>query len=210
MIGKKIGVQATNEPVWNAFLKANNIDPAKITKVPVQFDPTPLVDGEVDGWFSFVTNEPNLLKVAGRRHRHVPARRLQATRSCRRPTSCRRTRSTKDRDKLKALLEADIKGWHDNLKDPALGAKLAATKYGKDHEASPWRSRRSSRRRENELILTADTKANGLFTITDELIDENIATLALAGIDDHQGQAVRHVGARRGVRREPGPEDARP
>src|SRR5690349_9237036 len=29
MIGKKIGVQATNEPVWNAFLKANNIDPAK-------------------------------------------------------------------------------------------------------------------------------------------------------------------------------------
>ena len=40
MIGKKIGVQATNEAVWNAFLKANNIDPSKINKVPVQFDPT--------------------------------------------------------------------------------------------------------------------------------------------------------------------------
>ena len=65
MIGKKIGVQATNEAVWNAFLKANNIDPAKITKVPVQFDPTPLVAKEVDGWFSFVTNEPNLLKTKG-------------------------------------------------------------------------------------------------------------------------------------------------
>src|SRR3954454_23288692 len=34
MIGRKIGVQATNEPVWNAFLKANRIDPSKITKVP--------------------------------------------------------------------------------------------------------------------------------------------------------------------------------
>ena len=65
MIGKKIGVQATNEPVWNAFLKANKIDPSKVTKVPVQFDPTPLVTGEVDGWFSFFTNEPNLLKVQG-------------------------------------------------------------------------------------------------------------------------------------------------
>ena len=36
---------------------------------------------------------------------------------------------------------------------------------------------------QNQLILTDDTKANGLFTITDKLIDENIATLALAGID---------------------------
>ena len=26
MIGKKIGVQSTNESVWKAFLKANNID----------------------------------------------------------------------------------------------------------------------------------------------------------------------------------------
>ncbi|MDX6222708.1 MAG: hypothetical protein QOD91_1762, partial [Frankiales bacterium] len=35
MIGKKIGVQAANESVWSAFLKANKIDPSKITKVPV-------------------------------------------------------------------------------------------------------------------------------------------------------------------------------
>ena len=35
MIGKKIGVQATNEAVWNSFLKANDIDPSKIDKVPV-------------------------------------------------------------------------------------------------------------------------------------------------------------------------------
>ena len=65
MIGKKIGVQATNEAVWAAFLKANDIDPSKIDKVPVQFDPTPLAKGEVDGWFSFFTNEPNTLKLQG-------------------------------------------------------------------------------------------------------------------------------------------------
>ncbi len=65
MIGKKIGVQATNEAVWAAFLKANDIDPSKINKVPVQFDPTPLAKGEVDGWFSFFTNEPNTLKLQG-------------------------------------------------------------------------------------------------------------------------------------------------
>ena len=62
MIGKKIGVQATNEAVWAAFLKANDIDPSKIDKVPVQFNPEPLAKGTVDGWFSFFTNEPNTLK----------------------------------------------------------------------------------------------------------------------------------------------------
>ena len=66
MKGKKIGVQAVNEPVWNAFLKAAKIDPGDVTKVPAQFDPQPLVAGEVDGWFSFFTNEPNLLQHAGR------------------------------------------------------------------------------------------------------------------------------------------------
>ena len=35
---------------------------------------------------------------------------------------------------------------------------------------------------ENKLISTADTQANGLFTITDALLDENIATLGIAGI----------------------------
>ena len=65
MIGKKIGVQATNEAVWAAFLKANDIDPSKIDKVPVQFNPKPLAKGTVDGWFSFFTNEPNTLKLQG-------------------------------------------------------------------------------------------------------------------------------------------------
>ena len=53
MIGKKIGVQATNNAVWLSFLKANNIDPGKVDKVVVQFDPSPLASGTVDGWFSF-------------------------------------------------------------------------------------------------------------------------------------------------------------
>ena len=50
MYGKKIGVQAANETLWATFLKANKLDALKIIKVPVQFDPTPLAQGTVDGW----------------------------------------------------------------------------------------------------------------------------------------------------------------
>ena len=89
------------------------------------------------------------------------------------------------------MLVADIKGWQQNLKDPTIGAKLAANVYGKDQKLTVEEQTLESTA-ENLLISTADTKANGLFTITPALIDENISTLALAKHQHHQGQAVRH------------------
>ncbi|MCU1427403.1 MAG: transporter substrate-binding protein [Actinomycetia bacterium] len=181
MLGKKIGVQATNEAVWNAFLKANKIDPAKINKIPVQFDPQPLVNGEVDGWFSFFTNEPNLLKVKGVpthyflladygyplvSETYVVAKKSLAS----------------DRDKIKAMFKADVQGWFENFKDPAAGATLAAKTYGKDLGLTVAEQTLESKA-ENTVILTSSTATEGLFTISPALLDENIATLKLAGID---------------------------
>jgi ABC-type nitrate/sulfonate/bicarbonate transport system substrate-binding protein len=181
MIGKKIGVQATNEAVWAAFLKANDIDPSKINKIPVQFDPTPLAKGEVDGWFSFFTNEPNTLKLAGVPNTYF----LLADFKYPLVSETYAVKSDtldSDREKLKAFLRAEIQGWHMNLKNPVLGATLAAKKYGKDQKLTVKEQTLESKD-ENTVILTADTAANGLFTISDELLQENIDTLALAGID---------------------------
>jgi ABC-type nitrate/sulfonate/bicarbonate transport system substrate-binding protein len=180
MVGKKIGVQATNEAVWNAFLKANKIDPSSIKKTVVQFDPQPLVAGEVDGWFSFVTNEPNLLKTQGvdtvtfllADYKYPLVSETYVV---------KKSDLTGKRDEIKAMLVADIKGWHENIKDPTLGARLAATVYGKDQKLTVAEQTLESKS-ENVLIATTDTKTNGLFTITDQLLDENIATLALAEI----------------------------
>jgi ABC-type nitrate/sulfonate/bicarbonate transport system substrate-binding protein len=181
MIGKKIGVQAVNEPVWAAFLKANDIDPGSVTKVPVQFDPQPLTIGEVDGWFSFFTNEPNLLKTQGidtevfllADHKYPMVSQIYVT----------KLDTVKDeRDKLKAALVADIKGWRDSQKDPAEGAELAANEYGKDQGLDAEEQTLESAS-QNTVILTDDTKANGLLTITDELVEATISTLALGGIE---------------------------
>ena len=180
MIGKKIGVQATNEAVWNSFLKANNIDPSKINKVVVQFDPQPLVTGDVDGWFSFVTNEPNLLKVQGvdtvtfllADYKYPLVSETYVV---------KKGDLTDKRDTIKAMLLADIKGWQQNIKKPELGANLAVHKYGKDQKLTVEEQTLESKA-ENKLISTADTQTNGLFTITDQLLDENISTLGIAGI----------------------------
>jgi len=185
MIGKKIGVQATNEPIWAAFLKANNIDPGKVTKVPAQFDPTPIINKEVDGWFSFFTNEPNLLKTKGidtavmllNDHGYPMVSEIYVA---------RKDSVAKKRDALKAMLKGDIRGWAESVKDPALGAKLAATKYGKDLGLDEKEQVLESTA-QNTVVSTEDTKANGLFTITDELIGETIATLALGGLKISKG-----------------------
>jgi ABC-type nitrate/sulfonate/bicarbonate transport system substrate-binding protein len=85
-----------------------------------------------------------------------------------------------NRDKIKAVLLAEVKGWRDSIKDPTVGAKLAATKYGVDLKLDEAEQTNESRD-QNKLILTADTEKNGIFTVTDELVDQTIASLAKAG-----------------------------
>jgi ABC-type nitrate/sulfonate/bicarbonate transport system substrate-binding protein len=180
MIGKKIGVQSTNESVWKAFLKANSLDPSKITEVPAQFDPTPLTTGSVDGWFSFVTNEPNLLKVKG----IDTATFLLADYNyplVSETYMVRKSSVQSERDKVKALLIADIKGWHDSIADPTAGPHLAATKYGSTLGLVESEQTLESRS-QNQLILTSDTQTNGIFTVTDDLVQKVISTLGVAGI----------------------------
>ncbi|MFI1047386.1 ABC transporter substrate-binding protein [Streptomyces griseoruber] len=181
MYGKKIGVQAGNESVWAAYIKATGLDASKITKVPVQFDPLPLTQGTVDGWFSFVTNEPNALRLKGFK---VATMLLADTGyPLVSETYCvRQDTIDKQRDLLKAFLRAEIKGWKANIADPALGAKLAAETYGKGLGLTTEEQTLESKD-ESELMVSADTKKNGLFTVTQALIDENIKTLKYGGLD---------------------------
>ena len=181
MYGKKIGVQVANTSVWNAYIKAAGLDASKITVVPVQFDPLPLTQGTVDGWFSFITNEPNELRskgfkvstflLADQGYPLVSETYMATTQSI-----------SSNPGALKAFLIGEIKGWKDNIADPTLGATLTVTKYGKGLGLTiPEQTLESTT--ENGLILDPTTKANGLFTVTGSLIEANLKTLATGGIN---------------------------
>ncbi|MGI8664095.1 MAG: ABC transporter substrate-binding protein [Acidimicrobiales bacterium] len=179
MKGKKIGVQDVNTAIWTAFRAVNNIKESDLTTVSVGFDTSELVAGKVDGWFSFITNEPNELKAKGTETTTF----LLAENNL--PLVSQHyivnQQALKDnRDKIKAVLLAEIKGWRDSLKDPALGAKLAATKYGVDLKLDEAEQTNESAD-QNKLILTDDTKKDGIFTVTDQHVDETIASLGKAG-----------------------------
>ena len=180
MYGKKFGLQAANQVVWDSFVKASGIDDSKINKVPAQFDPAPLVNGETDTWFSFITNEPNTLKMKGIETVSF----LLADFGYPLVSEVyvvKKSTLTNEREKVKAFLKAEILGWRDVLKDPTEAARLTAEVYGKDLglEAAEQKLEVDS---ENLLIWTDDTKANGIFTVTPELVKANIDVLATAGL----------------------------
>jgi ABC-type nitrate/sulfonate/bicarbonate transport system substrate-binding protein len=180
MIGKRIGVQSANESVWKSFLKANNIDPGEVTDVSVQVDPTPLTTGAVDGWFSFISKESDLLKVKG--IDTVTFRLADYNYPLVYETYIvRRSSLASDRDKIKAVLIADIKGWHDCIADPTAGPPLVPTKYGGAVGLTDAEQVLEAKA-QSELILTPDTSANGIFTIAPALVHASSRTLAVSGI----------------------------
>ncbi len=50
---------------WATILSLSGLKESDMTIVPVQFDPTPLVQGQVDGFWSFAFNQPLVLKAQG-------------------------------------------------------------------------------------------------------------------------------------------------
>jgi len=181
LAGKTVGIQAgTNQQIFAGFLKANGIDPASVKQVVVQYEPTPLTEKKVDGFMAFLTNEPFLVKQQG----FTPVTLAFADNGL--PLASEtlvvlQDTIDKDRDKLKAFLKAEIQGWNDAVADPAGAAKLAVDTYGKDLKLD-LAGQTEQAKAQNELVSTAETKTNGLFTISDAAVAANLKSLGSMGI----------------------------
>jgi len=181
LAGKTVGIQAgTNQQIFAGFLKANGIDPASVKQVVVQYEPTPLTEKKVDGFMAFLTNEPFLVKQQG----FTPVTLAFADNGL--PLASEtlvvlQDTIDKDRDKLKAFLKAEIQGWNDAVADPAAAAKLAVETYGKDLKLD-LAGQTEQAKAQNELVSSAETKTNGLFTISDAAVAANLKSLGSMGI----------------------------
>lgn len=180
--GKKIGVQDSNASLFKALLAANGIDESELTIVPVQYDPAPLTNGEVDGFVAYLTNESITVAAEGNETVDLPfadnglpfvAETFAVTDEA----------IASDREKLKAFLYAEILGWTDAVNDPEAGARLAVEEYGKDLDLNLENSIAGAVKQAEELVVSEETAANGLFTISEKLQSETLASLAGAGID---------------------------
>ncbi|MBF0816021.1 twin-arginine translocation pathway signal protein [Microbacterium paludicola] len=177
--GKKIGVQDSNRAAFDAFLEANGIGQDELEIVAVQYDPAPLTNGEVDGFYAYLTNEALTVKLAGNEITNLPLADngfpLVAE-----TVSVTDQYLAENRELLKDFLVAEIKGWTDVLADPEQAAEDVVADFGTDLDPVKTLEAMNA---QAELISTPDTEANGLFTITEEMQQATVDSLAGAGID---------------------------
>ncbi len=177
MIGKKIGVQSVNDAVWAAFLKANNLQSSQVNKVVVSFDPTPLSQGQVDGWFSFITNEPIALGLKGfpthtflladNNYPEIGNVYITTTDSLK-----------NNRAKVKACMTAEITTWRECIAHPDEPAQSTLKSFP-TAQTLPAAQQQSVA--QNKLIAEGDALTNGLFYVASAAQAQNIATLGLGG-----------------------------
>jgi ABC-type nitrate/sulfonate/bicarbonate transport system substrate-binding protein len=188
LAGKKLGIQQQGVPIYDAFFTSIGMDPKSVTYVPVQFDPAPLVSGEVDAFVSFQTNQPIQLKTQG----IDTVTFLLADYGFNLYTdnviaSADSLKDAAKRATIVKVIAATIKGWADALADPAMAAKLVVDKYGKSLNLD-LNAQTLTAQAEVPLVQTDETKAHGLFVMTDAGIAQNMKTLKQSGIDAVQDE----------------------
>lgn len=181
LIGKRIGVAQANTTPWQLFLGLNDIDESEIEVVPVQFDPSPVANGEVDGQMVFYVNEPAQLEVAGVETHSM----LFADFGFALYGGCyAATTETIEAqgEVLAGFLRAERLGWADALADAAYARDLTIEGLGADAGLDPDQQLLQAERMA-DLMTTDVTEENGLLYLGAEDIEANIATLGASGLD---------------------------
>src|SRR5262249_54957293 len=161
------GMQQEGAPIYDAFFKMNGIDPKSVTYVPVQFDPAPLVSGDVDAFASFQTNQPIQLKTQGIDTVTFLLSDFGFNLFSDAVIVTEDSLNDADkRDTITKILRATIKGWADALADPASSAKLVVEKYGKALNLD-LNAQTLTAQAQVPLIETEETAVNGLLSMSD-------------------------------------------
>lgn len=176
MIGKTIAVPPVNVISIEAVLKLNGIDPKDVNIVPYSYDPTPLIQGEIDGSSDFTTNVPYTIKLAGPDATSFLLYDYGFTVYNDTVVVTEETLLTK-RKELVGWLRASRKGWNDNFADPAgWPPKFAETWF-----------KGTGRTIDNEIYFNQAQmplmeNPNGIFAMDEEGIALNIEALGQIGI----------------------------
>jgi ABC-type nitrate/sulfonate/bicarbonate transport system substrate-binding protein len=175
--GKTIAVSTPGTPTFQAFIKLHKLDAGKIRVVPYNFNPGPLIAGEVDVIQDFVTQLPFLIEQASKKPVHYFLHQDFGM-----PLFANlMTVSTKllqeRRDDVKNFIRASRIGWAENFKDPA-----AAVATYHDSWFKATGSTIEAENFFNKIQEPLMENAKGFFTLNQDAMDRNIETLNLLGI----------------------------
>lgn len=176
LVGKVLAVPPVNVVSVDAMLKISGVDKDKIKIVPYEYDPTPLLKGEIDATIDFTTDLPFTIKQAG--EEAVSFLLYDHGFTIYNDTVVVTEETLKNkRDLLVKWLRASRKGWVENFKDPAAYPPKFADTWMKG----------TGRPTDADIFLNTTEKPlmeapGGIYDMTEEGIEANIKALGLVGI----------------------------
>jgi ABC-type nitrate/sulfonate/bicarbonate transport system substrate-binding protein len=174
--GKVLAVPPVNMNQVVGMLRLNGIAKSAVRIVPYQFDPTPLIKGEIDATVDFVTDVPYTIGLAGKKAVYFLMYDYGVT-VYNDTVVVTEEFLAANRPLLVRWLRASRQGWVENFKDPA--------KYPKAFKSS-WFSG-TGRATDNDIYTNTANKPlidtpHGIFAMTEEGIAANIRYLRSIGI----------------------------
>ncbi|MBF9036219.1 ABC transporter substrate-binding protein [Rhodobacterales bacterium HKCCE2091] len=178
LVGKRIGMALANMPVLEALCSINGVDVGEIEVVPTQYDPAPLVQGQVDCLLCWLTDLPVAMEIQGLE----PVTMLLADFGY--AVHSQTYIATEDtlanrREDLVGLMRGEVRGWEDYLADTDAAAELTVEMFpdaGLDLETQKLQAARQV-----PLMFSDLTEDRGFGWFTDETVAANVETLELLG-----------------------------
>ena len=182
--GKRLGLQQTGDAIYQAFFLKAGVDASQVTIVPVQFDPAPLVAGEVDAFASFLVNQPIALAAEGIETvtwlladygYNLYADAFFVTEDT--------LADAEARDTVVRFLRATRRGWEDAIADPAAAAQIVVDEPAAADLDLDVETQTATLEAFVPLIQTDEIAEQGLFWMTDEGIAANVETMQSVDIE---------------------------
>jgi ABC-type nitrate/sulfonate/bicarbonate transport system substrate-binding protein len=180
LVGKTIAIADSSATNWDAFLAANDIDPDSINRVPYGDANSDLKLGNIDGFMGYGDGgAPLRAEGFGAQEFYLADYGLAYSGEALAVTA---DFLKNNPDEVKAFLVAYAKGWKAAFDDVDATLDLVINDYGKDQKYAKddlllsWDQ-------QAKLILTDESTANGIGTLSDDLLQSNIDSLLLVGLD---------------------------
>lgn len=173
--GKRLGMASINQPTLDAVAKFNDVDVSAINVIPTQYDPAPLVNGEVEALLCWLTDLPVAMTTQG--IDNVTMLLADFGYVVHSQTYIVTEESLAERrDQVLGMLRGEILGWQEYRQDTDAAAQLTVDRFpdaGLDLETQKLQASEQLK-----LMFSEDTDANGFLWFTDESVEQNIETLA--------------------------------
>ncbi len=181
LVGKRVGVAGTDTPALDAFLTINGLTKEDVEFIPSQYDPAPLVAGQIDGIFCFYNDLPVALQIQGIDGYSMLLADFGYNPMSQVYTVLRENLENDKRADIVSMIRAEAQGWQLYKEDPEAAAVLSVEQYpdaGLDPETQSVQA-------EVQLdIMYSDlTDENGFAWFSDEQVAENIELFGTLSLD---------------------------